>query len=243
MSDSTHDNVVSLSGQPIYVHDEESPWQEAQGEECIEEISAHLERTLGPIDTVFHEILSDTVHIDVHYLAPSEDNPYIRLVTSGMSDLPMHTPEHSRAPRHVELMITLPPHWQITEEAFKDEGWYWPVRLLKTLARLPHKFDTWLGWGHTVPHGDPAEAYASNTKLCCALLLPSITVDDSFHQLRINESKEITFYSVVPLYAEEMQLKLRRGSDELLKRFDKHGIDDLVLPRRRNVAKKLLGLI
>ena len=32
----------------------------------------------------------------------------------------------------------------------KDEKWYWPIRLLKSLARLPIASDTWLGFGHTM---------------------------------------------------------------------------------------------
>ncbi|MFQ8729788.1 MAG: suppressor of fused domain protein [Enterocloster bolteae] len=26
---------------------------------------------------------------------------------------------------------------------------YWPIRLIKYLARFPHEYSTWLGWG---PH-------------------------------------------------------------------------------------------
>lgn len=80
--------VVSLSGQPIYQHGEPTPWAPPAGEENVEEISAHIERHLGPVDSVYHEILSDTVHIDVHIVKPTESFPFHRLVTSGMSDLP-----------------------------------------------------------------------------------------------------------------------------------------------------------
>jgi hypothetical protein len=45
----------------------------ATGEEHIEAISAHLERHLGPVSGVFHEIISDLVHIDVH-VVPANDH-------------------------------------------------------------------------------------------------------------------------------------------------------------------------
>jgi hypothetical protein len=96
--------------------------------------------------------------------------------------------------------------------------------------------------GHTVPNGDPAEPYASDTTLCGAIILPSVTVPNQFHQLRIDKEKEIVFYSVVPLYKEEMQLKLNMGADKLLDRFVQAGINDIVNPQRRNVAKKRFGL-
>ncbi len=223
-------------------HGQEGPWQPAQGEECLEAISAHIETHLGPVESVYHELASDTVHIDVHFVKPTESFPHIRLVTSGMSDLPMTIPDGSAAPRYVELLITLPRDWKLDQTSLNDENWYWPVGLIKSLARLPHKHNTWLGWGHTVPNGNPAERYAPSTAMCGTIVLPPVTVPDEFRRLKINEEKEITFYSAVPLYEEEMQFKLNKGTDELLDRFDQAGINDLVDPKRRNVAKKRFGL-
>lgn len=242
MSNSGNDEIVSLSGAPIYRHTESTPWAAPQGEVCIEQITDHIEQHLGKVESVFHEIISDTVHIDVHFVKPTKDFPFSRIITSGMSDLPMKVPAEIAAPEFVELIITLPPDWELTQESFKNENWYWPVRLIKSLARLPHKYETWLGWGHTVPNGDPAEPYASNTKLSGAIILPSATVPAAFHKLRIDDQKEITFYSVVPLYEEEMNFKLRSGSDELIKRFGMKNITDTISLARPNVAQKLFGL-
>ena len=59
-----------------------------------------VQRHLGPIDKVWHEILSDTVHLDVHHLPPSPGRNYHTLVTTGMSDLPMNAPP--QAPDYTE---------------------------------------------------------------------------------------------------------------------------------------------
>lgn len=235
-------NEVSLAGQPIYRHSEPTAWQPPEGEVCIEQISEHIEEHLGRIESVFHEIVSDTVHIDVHWVKPNTDYPFHRLITSGMSDLPMQTPEGAPVPRFVELMMTLPPEWKIDQASFEDEKWYWPVRELKFLARLPHKYNTWLGFGHTVPNGDPPEPFAPGTKLCGAILLPSVTVPEKFHCLRIDAEKEITFYAVVPLHESEMNLKLNKGTDELLTLFGKKDLNDVVDAKRAAVTKKKFGL-
>ena len=29
---------------------------------------------------------------------------------------------------------------------------FWPIQMLKFLARFPHEYKTWLGWGHTIPN-------------------------------------------------------------------------------------------
>ncbi len=234
--------VVSLSGNPIYRHSNPTPWSAPQGEEFIQQISDHIEKHLGPVETVFHEIVSDAVHIDVHIVKPTVEFPYVRLVTSGMSDLPMITPDDVDAPKYIELMITLPADWKTDQEFFEDESWYWPIRLIKGLARLPHKYQTWLGFGHTVPNGDPAEPYAPNTQLCGAIVLPSVSVPPSFHTLEIPGIKAVTFFSVVPLYANEMEFKLRLGTDNLLDRFDRKGFNDVVMLNRADVTAKRFWL-
>lgn len=231
-------DVVSLSGNPIYRHGEPAPWSAPQGEEFIQQISDHIEQHLGPVDAVFHELVSDTVHIDVHIVKPTAAFPYTRLVTSGMSDLPMSTPDEMDVPRYVELVMTLPADWKTDQSSFEDETWYWPVRLIKQLARLPHKYRTWLGFGHTIPNGDPAEPYAANIAFCGAIILPPVSAPEDFHTLDIPGGKSVTFYSVVPLHANEMAFKLRLGADKLLEKFDRKGFSDVVAPDRADVTAK-----
>lgn len=234
-------NVVSMAGDPIFHHDEPAPFQPPMGELCLEQIAAHIEQHVGPIETVFHELVSDAVHIDVHILKPTSESPYCRLITSGMSDLPMTTPEGLDVPSFAELMITLPADWRIDQDSFRSEEWYWPVRLVKSLALLPHKYATWLGLGHTMPNGDPAEPFAPNTRLCGAILVPPLTTQDEFDTLVIDEEKTIQIYSVVPIYQAEMDLKLRKGSQALLERLDAKGITDIVDIDRIDVARKRFG--
>lgn len=237
------EKLVSLSGDPIYRYtDGGKEWESPHGEMAIEEITDHIEQYFGKIEMVYHEILSDTVHIDVHHIKPTKDRPFNSLITSGMSDLPMSVPDDFDAPKYLELMVTLPKDWNISQDSFKEEKWYWPVRLLKYLARFPHKYDSWLGWGHTIPNGDPAEPFSDNISFTGVIILPSITVPQKFGILKIDDEKEIVFMCYIPLYDEEMDLKLRKGSDVLLDKFDKFNITDIVDIKRRNVAKKRFGV-
>jgi hypothetical protein len=121
-------------------------------------------------------------------------------------------------------------------EELEDERKYWPIRLLKSLARFPHECKTWLGFGHTVPNGDPPAPFADDTDLCCALLLPPVRVPAAFYDLKLRDGREVNVYGVVPLYAEEMQLKLTCGTDALLERFDDAGVTELLEPRRANTC-------
>ena len=211
----------------------------AFGGEDLEAISNHIEKHVGKIATVYHELISDLVHVDVHIVEPTDDKPYYTLVTSGMSDKPMQAQEGAEDCRHAELLISLPATWQMSEEALKDKHNYWPIRWLKMLARFPHEFDTWIWYGHTLPNGERAEPYADNTKLCCALLLQPALAPEEFSELKVSEEKTIYFLSFVPIYAEEMTFKLKNGLDPLLQRFAQHEINEVLDIGRTNVCKKL----
>ena len=241
------DREISESGQPIYRHKPRAKdFEFAIGDEAsMEAITAHVEQHLGPIDSVFHELISDLVHVDVHLLKPRPDRDFYTLFTTGMSDRPMTLPEGSDVSPYAEMMICLPKSWPIgaiegatMDQIFPGEEAYWPVRLLKVLSRLPHEYDTWLGWGHTVPNGDPAEPYASNTGLCCAIVLNSVTTPDEFDQVEVAPGKVVQFLAVVPLYKEEMDLKMKKGADALIPLFIKHGVNEVLDVRRKNVAKR-----
>jgi hypothetical protein len=231
--------VVSISGHPVE-HYGEGPrtFTPPPGELGLDATVRHIERQLGPVASVFHELVSDAVHLDVHWVKPSSARPYHFLATSGMSDRAMSVPEGVDAPRHIELVVTLPERWWIGDEAFENDNWYWPVRQLRTLARFPHKYDTWLGEGHTVTNDDPPQPLAPGTRLCGAILLRAQHVPEAFHELRIDDGRTIRFLAVVPLYEEEMALKMRDGTEALLERLRRQGVTDVVEPARPSVARR-----
>lgn len=228
----------SESGDPIWRHEpRQKPFEFAIGDtESIEGIDRHIATHLGQVDSVYHEIMSDLVHIDVHVVNPAPARDYYTLITSGMSDRPMSVPEGAEDYRYAELMICLPPTWLLTEEAFEDEANWWPLRLLKQLARMPHEYDTWLCMGHTIPNGDPPEPYAPNTSFCCALLLSPATTPEAFDRLTISDEKVINFYGIFPLYKKEMDLKLAKGADALLEGFAEIRVTEVLDLNRTNVA-------
>src|SRR5262245_19274320 len=189
-----------------------------------------------------HELVSEPVHVDIHTVKPTQDRPYHTLVTSGMSDRPMLTPpdapDEVRACQFAELMLCLPPDWPLDQKSWENPRHYWPIYLLKMMARFPHEYQTWLWWGHTLPNGDPAEPYADNTKLCCALLLSPLLFDQKFSQLDVSPEKTIHFLSIVPLYQEEIDLKLDKGAEALCELFSKHKVTELLDVKRENVCQK-----
>jgi len=244
----------SESGDPIYRYQdkENKELKLAIGDEdTIEQVSQHIEDNVGKVETVFHEIVSDIVHIDIHWVKPNDKFPFHTLVTSGMSDLPMTVPHGYEVTKYLELCILLPDNWNIDgtdyntmEEAFKDENNYWPVRWLKTIARFPHEYETFLSYGHTIPNGENADPFADNTKFGCMLLMPSLSLGNNFFELKVKGDKTINFYCLYPLYKEEMDFKLKKGTDALIDKFEKFNVTDIVDINRKNTCIKngLFGL-
>ena len=230
-------NLKSMSGAPVWKHEaREREFEFASGSADLEALEQHIASCVAAPDIVFHEVVSDLVHVDVHWIKPDQNRSFHTLITTGMSDRPMSPPEHASECKYAELLIELPLDWPLTEEAFKDEKNYWPIRLLKYLARFPHEYDTWLWWGHSVANGDPPISYHPTTKLSAAMLAPAMNLSPDLLTFRCRPDKEVWFFSVIPLYLDEMNFKLREGADALFSAFDRYGITELFDPGRRNVV-------
>ncbi len=230
---------ISEGGHPIYRYGERSkPFEHVHGDaKFVELVTKHIDKHLGNRGMVFHEIISDLVHIDVHMIPPSPERNYNILITSGMSERAMKAPEGCEEFSYTELMICLPPDWPLQQKDFDDERNYWPIRLLKTLARFPHEYDTWLFEAHTVPHGDPPEPFCDNVEFTGALLAFPTMFPEEFWQFKVTPEITIHFLVVIPVYTEEMDLKLKKDAEALFDKFDKHGVSELVDLTRPNVAK------
>lgn len=220
----------------------------AQTSACIEEIEKHMATFFGTPATVFHELVSDLVHIDVHFIPPHPKRNCWTLFTTGMSDLPMTPPDGADDQKWGELMISLPPDWkidqlQVTPPPADLEQWYWPIRWLKQLARFPHTCQTWLGSGHTIPNGDPPRPFSAATKLCCWLLLPPLRVSSAARQVSLSDGRTVRLYVLHALYLEEMSLKLDKGLDAVLDAFERANVGEvLTLDRASAARKKRFGL-
>lgn len=188
---------------------------ELYGEAEISALDTHIERYFGEYGGVLHEIVSPDIHVDIAVINPTAERNYYTLITMGMGahcmDVPPELSEYKL--ERAELVICLPADWQINDS---DEKWYWPLRWLKVMARLPGENNTWLGFGHTVPNGEP---FADNTKLCCMLLSSPIQFAEDAGTCAMPDGSQVVFYQMVPIYQEEVDFKLANDADALLDRM------------------------
>lgn len=213
------------------------------------EIELHLARFLGPYSFVFHEIVSDQVHIDILQFPPTGNRPFWTFVTVGMSDLPMSVPEEvpeREQYERAELVISVPEDWvprdadgALDDEAIRLPEKWWPLNGLFYLARFPHKYRTALWYEHSIPNGDPAKPLAPGTSLSGYILGPPVTWPQQAWSMESGDGTPVTFLAIYPLYSSEMALKLSEGPDAIFDLLFSNGVTEIVDPRRKNVAPAL----
>ena len=193
---------------------------EVYSEDEMSAIEQHIQSTFGAFDQVFHELDSPDIHVDICVVPPSERRNYYTLVTMGMGAHRMNVPKELAEYKleRAELAIALPPDWKLDKDSMQEERWYWPIGLLKVLARLPISNDTWLGFGHTMEKQSP---FAEDTELCAAILTgpQDMDLDTCGEVCILPGGEEVNFYQVLPLYREEMEYKLEHDADALLERL------------------------
>ena len=215
--------------------EEEFSNPEVYTEEEMEAVEGHIQQHFGKVENVFHELVSPDIHVDICIVPPTEERDYYTLVTMGMGAHRMNVPEELAEYKleRAELAIALPADWKLDQESMKDEKWYWPIRLLKSLARLPIASDTWLGFGHTM---DNKENFAENTKLCAAILTGPQSTEEGGEVCTLPGGEEVNFYQVISLYRDELEYKLAHDADALLGKMN--GISFVVEPDRQDAITR-----
>jgi hypothetical protein len=238
------DGERSPGGSAILRHQPvDREFAQAKSDISTDEVEQHISRYFGTPENVFHEIASDVVHIDIHFVPPASDRDWWTLFTTGMSGLRMSVPEGAQHLARAELILKLPSWWRIetfqeSPMSAKDESeWYWPFAQLRWLARLPHEYRTWLSIGHTIPNGDPPTPFAPNTKLCAWLILAPLAESEA-QSCTLSDGQIVNVYVVHGLTTDELDLKLKKGTDALVDRFDEVGISEILDPRRESVVPK-----
>jgi hypothetical protein len=200
------------------------------------QIVAHVARHIVPPEKLWHEIISNIVRIDVHHIPPASGREFHTLFTTGMSDQPMQIPGGLDDLRYAELIICLPPDWPIDEAAFRRMTYFWPVYLLQRLARLPHEYNTWFGELHTIPNGDPPEAFADNTNFCGVIFGRPVRFGPAFPVVTLDDGRIVHLYALLPLYGPELSFKLEHGGPALMQRLQAAGVDEVLDLERRRVV-------
>ncbi len=179
--------------------------------DLIKAVNDHVVSWIGE-PVILHEKVSETIHIDIYWVAPSDERPFHTLVTSGMAQEAMKAPKGSDACTHAELVMFLPPDWPM-DRIQDDDGAFWPIRVMKRLARYPHDFNTWVWLGHTIPMGDsgPVDLPFDSVLLDFPMLL-----DSSGCALPLPDGRKVMFLGIILLRPEEREFCMANEPDAFM---------------------------
>ncbi|QDH71274.1 suppressor of fused domain protein [Marilutibacter alkalisoli] len=186
----------------------------------MEGVGDHLERHFGKIPRVFHEIVSPSAHIDLYPYPATVQRPFHVIATTGMAEKPMQLMEGVQADEWVELVMLLPPSWPLEQEAWNDEGHYWPFRWLKRVARFHYETGRWLGEGHVLTHGAEPAPIDPSCRYDSVLLAAPRALPAGFQRTTLSDGRSVRFLCLYFLDASARAELQERGREGFLAGID-----------------------
>jgi Suppressor of fused protein (SUFU) len=193
--------------------------------EFAETRHAAYEKLFGKVDAVYAEdsLLIPRVDLRSYYRKAAGGGMTCALVTSGMSDLPMKVPNDPRASRRVELVL------------YCAEPRHEYIETMRWLAHFPHDQKTWIGFGHTIPNGNPPAPFWGSPALDTVLLMPTVVQRDrTLPQELVLEGDPVDLLWVVPISPAECKLKLKKGVTAIYQLFDQNKHPHVFEPNRKS---------
>lgn len=188
-----------------------------------------------------HVKLADFSGVSVHFYQPFSHSNGI-LYTKGLA----HENQHELAGKteqvypFVEVYFYLPSYWK-----FDRESENWPLAVLKRLIAGRVQQKVWYGPGDTLTahpkkntdsnlHADPP-AINTNFKQNHFILTEPMAAEPLLNSL---ESEPVNFLAIVPIFQAEFEFKTSRSALELIMKFEKKKVTELVDQHRPIAAKK-----
>ena len=181
---------------------------------------------------------------NVHDFAPQGENDFplllissdkrskiTILMTNGLSKYKMPVHEKHAGREHTELYFCLPNYWDL-ENLQKQ----WVFEWIQKMARYLTEKQTWFGVGHTIPNGNPAVPLSPTMNQRYLLLNDPMYLRNELTPLTL-EDTEIHFLGIIPIFEDEMDYKMARGTYKLVQKMEGKGISELLDDYRMSFLK------
>lgn len=173
-----------------------------------------ISKEFGSIDEIFQEIVSPDIKLDILVSNPTEARPYYVLVTCGAGAYRMDIPSRYAGLEleYAEYIICLPSYWNINTN---EEHFFWPIRMLKDVARIPVSDNTWLAYGHDIDLCEEGEALGDTCFNSCVLLH---LFDEEGHEpvFHFSDGRKLNLLLIYPTFPEELELFTEEGLTSFL---------------------------
>ena len=144
------------------------------------------------------------------------------VMTDGLRNYKMPVPEKIASRTHNELYFCLPSYWEVDAPENK-----WVFDWLQRLARYAVEKETYFAHGHTIPNQNPAVALSPSMNQKYLML---IDPDYLRPELKPQTIGNITvhFLGVLPIFEDEMDYKMGKGTTKLQKKLAAKSITELL---------------
>lgn len=202
------------------------------------EVTAHIVRCFGEAPVILRETLCKFVHLDIHVIPPIAGRDFTTYVTSGMSNLPAKAPSGYSEWERAELVVALPGPPEAHIDALGQR--HYMIDHLRNYARRPHAMGLCYILGDTIGSADAEDTLGPDTRLLGHLLArPVLTpIVDAMEAFRatLGDGQVVNFLALEPIHGDELELRLKQGSDLLVSRLEAAGVFELYDPHRPSVA-------
>lgn len=144
------------------------------------------------------------------------ETPVTVISTCGLSDYNMPVSEKWKGREHTELFFCLPTYWDFEDTS--NPLFNWVYDWIFKLEHFVRERQTWFGPGHTLPCGNPALSLSSKMKQDHFFLIDPIFLNQALEPLK-TEGKTIYFLAIVPIFSDELDYKMGKGTHKLIRKL------------------------
>lgn len=181
----------------------------------------HLMDRFGK-DSIVSVTKKDANDIETVLISIQKRSKITLFMTVGLSNYDMPVPEMYAGRNLTELVFCLPSYWDL--DSISDQ---WVYAWIQKFAKHVIEKETWFGPGHTIPNGNPVEPISERMKQKYFILTDPIYLKSELSPITVDD-KTVHFLAILPIFEDEMDYKLGKGTFKLLKKIEGKGISEIL---------------
>lgn len=165
------------------------------------------------------------------------DVPVTVVMTASLSNYKMPVLDKWIGREFNEIYFCLPTYWDFEDYTNPNASWIYDW--IYKLERFVRDKNTWFGPGHTIPTGNPEVPISDLMKQEYFIFLDPILLQKELSPVSI-EGKTIQFLSIVPIFGDELDFKMGKGTQKFVRRFIQRNYDEKLDDYRHSVLNSRL---
>lgn len=162
------------------------------------------------------------------------NSPVSVLVTNGLSNYKMPVSEKWKGREYNELYFCLPSYWEW--EDMNNPRTNWVFDKIDFLAKYAIEKETWFGPGHTIPCSKNGEPLSETMRQNYFILTKPLLLENELQTIDV-DGKKVHFLAIIPIFSDELDYKMGKGTHKLIRKFHQKGITEKLDDFRLSVLK------